>query len=185
MPLLLPRFPAIMSIERSAKLTLWLTVAELFLPFIWMKIGPNGYAYYGPNVPDIYILGSTILGKDRSDGGIAIAIIFQLFFGACFILCSWKADLQVRKGATVKGLAAVQLILLMLFPFWLYQYVIGVIGNSDGAASDLRVYPHIGLVAYLILITLVINTLYRSLTKAPLTEPLHGTGKKQLEPCGR
>ena len=156
-----------MTIDRSVRLTLWLAVAELFLPFIWMKIGPNGYAFYGPDVPDIYILGSTILGKDRSFGGIAFAIVFQLFFGACFILCAWGADHRLRKGAAVEGLAAVQLILLVLFPFWLYQYVIGVIDNSDGAASDLRVYPHIGLVVYVALIALVINTLYRSVSKAP------------------
>jgi hypothetical protein len=158
-PRLLP--PATMTIERSARLTLWLALAELVLPFIWMKIGPNGYAYYGPDVPDIYILGATIIGKDRSFDGIALAIVFQLTFGILFILCAWITDRRARKGMTADLYAAVQLILLLLFPFWLYQYVVGVIHNSDGAASDLRVYPHIGLVVYVALIALVANTAFR------------------------
>jgi hypothetical protein len=41
-----------------------LAIACLFSPFIFLKIGPKGYEYYGPDVPDIYILGGFILGKD-------------------------------------------------------------------------------------------------------------------------
>jgi hypothetical protein len=121
MPLLLPRFPAIMSIERSAKLTLWLTVAELFLPFIWMKIGPNGYAYYGPNVPDIYILGATILGKDTYP--LSLAIGFQLAMSSCFIICAYWVIRKFNAGNVVLRLALIQMGLLVLFPFWLRIYV--------------------------------------------------------------
>jgi hypothetical protein len=52
--------------------------------------------------------------------------------------------------------------LLLMFPFWLGIYVHGVISNSDGAATDLRVYPHIGLVLYLLLWPLTINTFEKS-----------------------
>lgn len=142
-----------MTIERSTKLTLWLAIASLVLPFIWIKIGPNGRAYYGPEVPDIYILGATVLGKDRSFGGIAFAIGFQLAMGLGFIGLAYG----VNRGRY--GLAWVQLVMLLLFPVWMKLYVDGVICNSDGAASDLQVYPHAGMAAYLMLLALVIHTL--------------------------
>ncbi|MBP7409819.1 MAG: hypothetical protein KA941_13760 [Flavobacteriales bacterium] len=150
--------PAAVTLERSTRLTLWLAVTLLFAPFIWIKIGPQGQAFYGPDVPDIYILGATILGKDRNDGGIAFAIWFQLVMGLCFILCAYVAFRRVTKGSSVQWVAVVQMQLLLMFPFWLCLYVDGVINNSDGAASDLRVYPHIGLVFYLLLWPLTINT---------------------------
>ena len=127
-----------------------------------VKIGPQGIAFYGPDVPDIHILGATILGKDRSFPGIAFAIRFQLVMGSCFILCSCLAVLWSRRGTLVRGLATVQMILLLLFPFSLGLYVNGVIHNSDGAAADLRVYPHIGWLVYILLLVLSINTFVRS-----------------------
>lgn len=145
-----------MTIERSARLTLWLALAELVLPFIWMKIGPNGYAYYGPDVPDIYILGATILGKDLYD--LTLGIGFQLVMGLCFIICAYLVIRKLNTGQAVLGIAMIQMTLLLLFPFWLRIYVQRVINNSDGAASDLRVYPHVGLVVYAVLLWLVVNT---------------------------
>lgn len=147
-----------MSLVQSTRLTLWLSVLALFTPFIWIKIGPQGIAFYGPDVPDIYILGATILGKDRSFPGIAFAIRFQLVLGLCFILCSGLAVMWSRRRTLVRGLAHVQIALLLLFPFWLGLYVNGVIHNSDGAAADLRVYPHIGFLVYILLFALSINT---------------------------
>ncbi|MFT3884311.1 MAG: hypothetical protein QM724_02430 [Flavobacteriales bacterium] len=145
-----------MTIERSTRLTLWLALVALATPFIWIKIGPQGIAFYGPDVPDIYILGATILGKDRSP--LIGAIEFQLVMGLCFILCAYMAFRRSRRGAPVRGLARIQLALLSLFPFWLGLYVNGVINNSDGAAADLRVYPHIGLLVYVLLLALTLNT---------------------------
>lgn len=147
-----------MTAERSTRLTLWLAVSALVLPFVWIDIGPQGLAHYGPDVPDIYILGATILGKDRNDGGISFAMRFQLVMSLCFILCTYVAFLRSRKGSSVQSVAVVQMQLLLMFPFWLCLYVDGVINNSDGAASDLRVYPHIGFVFYLLLWPLTINT---------------------------
>lgn len=151
-----------MTAIRSTKLTLWLALVALVTPFIWIKIGPQGLAFYGPDVPDIYILGATILGKDRSFPGIAFAIVFQLVIGACFILCSFVAHRRALQNVPVHLLATVQLLLLALFPFWLGLYVNGVIHNSDGAAADLRVYPHIGLLVYSLMVVLSINTFLRS-----------------------
>lgn len=153
-----------MSLVRSTRLTLWLSVLALFTPFIWIKIGPQGIAFYGPDVPDIYILGATILGKDRSFPGIAFAIRFQLVLGLGFTLCSGLAVLWSRRRTLVRGLATVQIALLLLFPFWLGLYVNGVIHNSDGAAADLRVYPHIGFLVYILLFMLSINTFIKSET---------------------
>lgn len=149
-----------MTIERSARLTLWLAVAELALPFIWMKIGPNGHAYYGPDVPDIYILGATVLGKDLN--ALSLAIGFQLVMGLCFIICACLVIGKLNKGHAVRGIAMFQMALLLLFPCWLRIYVQGVINNSDGAASDLRVFPHVGLVVYGVLLLLVINTVVKA-----------------------
>ncbi|NBO50680.1 MAG: hypothetical protein EBU80_13395, partial [Chitinophagia bacterium] len=50
----------------AIKISLLLTVLSIFLPFVYMEIGPMGYRYYGPNVPDIYICGGYIFGKDTS-----------------------------------------------------------------------------------------------------------------------
>jgi hypothetical protein len=41
-----------------------LALISLAVPFVRLEIGPIGKQYYGPNVPDIFILGGTILGKD-------------------------------------------------------------------------------------------------------------------------
>jgi len=151
-----------MTTARSAGLPLCLSIAALFTPFVWIDIGPLGIAFYGPDVPDIYILGATILGKDRSSPGIAFAIVFQLVMGMLFILCSCLAVVRSRRGAPAGGVASFQLMLLVLFPLWLYLYVNGVINNSDGAAGDLRVYPHIGSLVYLLLVALTINTFVRN-----------------------
>ncbi len=147
-----------MSPVRSTRLTLWLSELALFMPFMWIKIGPMGIAFYGPDVPDIYILGIMCTGKDWRFSGIPLAMAFQLVFGLCFILCSFMSYRRALQHAPVRGLAMIQLLLLLLFPFWLGLYVNGVIHNSDGAAADLRVYPHIGLLVYILLVALTINT---------------------------
>jgi len=91
-------------------------------------------------------------------------MVFQLVIGLSFILCSFAAYGRALRGAPVRGLAKVQMVLLLLFPFWLGLYVNGVINNSDGAASDLSVYPHIGLLVYILLLALTINTFLKSAT---------------------
>jgi hypothetical protein len=35
---------------------------SLFVPFVWLEIGPNGYKLYGPTVPHVYIYGGAITG---------------------------------------------------------------------------------------------------------------------------
>ena len=62
----------------AIKISLLLTVLSIFLPFVYMDIGPMGYRYYGPNVPDIYIFGGYIFGKDTSFWGINVAYKIQL-----------------------------------------------------------------------------------------------------------
>jgi hypothetical protein len=142
-----------------------LAILTLPLPFVWLEIGPLGKQYYGQNVPDIYILGATILGKDRSFWGINFAYKFQLLailFYAAMNLLSAKV-IDKRKTALI--LTTITLLLLLLFPFWLYLYVVGVIHNSDGAAEDLKIHYSIGLLLYVILIIINYQT-FKSLINA-------------------
>lgn len=101
-------------------------------------------------------------GKDLGFLPLAMATVFQLIFGMLFIYCAFAVVQRIRRGKRIMLLVTVQMILLLLFPLWLGFYTAGVINNSDGAAADLRVYPHIGLVVYAALLVLVANTLYRS-----------------------
>ena len=144
------------------RLSVILAIISLATPFIWIKIGPNGFAYYGADVPDIYILGATILGKNRSFWGIAFASSFQLIVILYFISSTYLTlKKPIRKR--VLTFTTANLILLALFPYWLKEYVDGVVSNSDGAASDLKIYPHIGLFVYVFLVTLSIAILIKTL----------------------
>lgn len=136
-----------MTIKQLLRLSIILAIVSLATPFIWIKIGPAGYAFYGPEVPDIYILGATILGKDLSFPGIAIASAFQLTGFLFFISSNYLICRKISKKR-VLIFSTFNFILLVLFPFWLIKYVDGVVSNSDGAASDLTIYPHIGLLVY-------------------------------------
>jgi hypothetical protein len=145
-----------------------LSILCVFLPFVYMKIGPGGYAYYGPTVPDIYILGGYILGKDVSWWGISFAYKFQLFFIAIYALMAW---LSYKNFSSFKLVAIFQFacfILLCCFVPWIYVYQGHVQNNSDGA--DLTVYPHIGWVVYMGLLYLQMR-IFRQLW---LTQKQHG-----------
>lgn len=137
-----------------------LCLASLAAPFIWMKIGPGGYAYYGPNVPDIYILGGYITGKDTSWWGINLAYKFQwiciLIFAGLSFLCYRKPD--NRRIILTAGFF--QIVFLILFPVWMRMYVSGVYNNSDNA--DLTVYPHVGWLLYILMWILVVWKLIKT-----------------------
>lgn len=129
---------------------LLIAILCIFLPFVYMKIGPGGYAYYGPNVPDIYIFGGYILGKDTSWWAINFAYKFQLI---CILLYISLGIYSYRNHSKIKLLITIQIIklgLIICFPPWLLFYEEHVQNNSDGA--DLTVYPHIGWIAYIGLI---------------------------------
>lgn len=128
-----------------------LTLIGLFLPFVWMKIGPLGYQNYGPTVPDIYIYGGMITGKDTSFWGIAFAVVFQLVCILLFAVVSFTA-LFMQAKAQVLALLTIQSVLLALFPLWLNLYVSGVKNNSDGA--DLTIRYQFGMIVYGMLIVL-------------------------------
>lgn len=112
-----------------------------------MKIGPGGYAYYGPTVPDIYILGGYILGKDVSWWGINFAYKFQLVFVFIYGGLAWLSY-QFHVNKRLLGILQVlRTGLLLCFVPWILFYQSHVQNNSDGA--DLTAYPHIGWIAYL------------------------------------
>lgn len=134
-----------MQIKQLLRWSIFLAAISLATPFVWLKIGPKGMAYYGPDVPDIYILGATILGKDKSFWGIAFAVAFQLSIILYFIISSYITIKKADHKRWVLGFTIINLTLLVLFPFWLSVYIDGVICNSDGAAADLTVYPHLGI----------------------------------------
>lgn len=75
-----------------------LSCIVLFLPFIHLEIGPSGYKLYGENVPDIYILGATILGKDRAFWGINFAYKFQLTVIIIYVLLGIIAVFRNQKN---------------------------------------------------------------------------------------
>jgi len=128
-----------------------LSLTCLFTPFVWMEIGPIGFKNYGPNVPDIFIYGGTITGKDFAFWGISFAVVFQLIFMLLFsVLC--VTAMFAKNKAIVLSLLSIQLLLLALFPLWLNAYIGGVVNNSDGA--DLTIHYQIGMVFYGILIGL-------------------------------
>ena len=135
------------------KWALILTFLCLPAPFVYMPIGPEGYRYYGPDVPDIWILGAYIFGKDTSFYGIGIAWKWQLFFILYTALGVVFFQMSQRRFWLFQNL-----LLLLLFPFWLYAYTGGVINNSDGA--DLSVYPMPGLLLWLAVLWLHLKLLY-------------------------
>ncbi|MCB9195248.1 MAG: hypothetical protein H6598_03400 [Flavobacteriales bacterium] len=116
-----------------------------------MKIGPGGYECYGPNVPDIWIYGGEITGKDKSWWGINFALNFQRFFilivSGLFLLSFQR--LKLKKSVLVP--IGLSLFFLLLFPFWMESYVDGVVNNSDGA--DLTVTYQWGWNVYLIVLS--------------------------------
>lgn len=112
----------------------------LFLPIVWMEIGPNGFAYYGPQVPDIYIYGGAITGKDLAFTPILIAMLLQFAFIMIGIFLSVVNCFGEWNRARAIGITWFQTALLLFFPYWMSMYVNGVICNSDGAASDLIVH---------------------------------------------
>jgi len=138
-----------------------LSMMTLLLPFIWLEIGPLGKQYYGPNVPDIYIFGATILGKDRSFWGINFAYKFQLIVIIYYTFAALWTIKILDKRKVALTLTIGNLILLILFPFWLYIYTDGVISNSDGATTDIEIHLGIGLLIYLLLLAINIITLKR------------------------
>ena len=117
------------------KISLVLTLISIFVPFVYMKIGPMGYRYYGPNVPDIYIFGGYIFGKDTSFWGINVAYKIQL---GSILLIAYN-QLRYLRTKSIKFII-INSSFLLFFPIWLEAYVGGVVCNSDGA--DLTVYWH-------------------------------------------
>lgn len=150
------------SLKKLLQLETILSILCLFLPFVWMKIGPQGYINYGPTVPDIYIFGGYIFGKDTSWWGINFAYKFQLITVLTFAFSALLCYLNTTNHTFIINVQAILSILLLLFPMWLWFYTGGVHSNSDGA--DLSIYPHIGWIAYIGLVFLQI-LIYRQLKK--------------------
>lgn len=138
-----------------------LAILTLPLPFVWLEIGPLGKQFYGANVPDIYILGATILGKDRSFSGINFAFKFQLIIIIYFSLSSLVTIKILKNRKATLRLSNINLFLLILFPEWLYLYTGGVLNNSDGAASDIEIHVGIGLLLYVVLLFISIVIMKR------------------------
>ena len=127
----------------------------LFLPIVWMDIGPRGIEFYGPDVPDIYIYGGIITGKDLAFTPILIAMVLQ----AAFIIAGIVTSLFAFRYTPVKHLAlsvtVFHSVALALFPWWIEAYKDGVACNSDGA--DLTMHWMSG--AYVYLAMVVVNVL--------------------------
>ena len=131
------------------------------LPLVWFEIGTLGKLYYGTDVPDIYILGATILGKDRSFWGINFAYKFQLIVIVYFILSTLWTIKMIERRNFAFNLTRLNVTLLILFPLWLYMYSSGVLNNSDGAVADIELHPGIGLLCYILILMVTILAIKR------------------------
>lgn len=141
----------------TSKWIIALAIISLFTPFVYIKIGSKGIEYYGKNIPDIYILGAYILGKDTSFWGINFAYKFQLFCILLFISTTYFFE-KIRKTAFLVS----NLLLLVCFPFWLEIYSSGVKNNS-GSADLTIVYPLTGIALWAILLLLTVFVLKKHL----------------------
>jgi hypothetical protein len=141
--------------DKTIRLAIFLILLCLPAPFVFMKIGPAGYRNYGSDVPDIWILGAYILGKDTSFWGIGIVWKWQLFFIVYTAACLWFYHITRFVFWLYQNM-----LLLMLFPLWLYAYSGGVINNSDGA--DLCVYPMPGLLLWMAVLYLHLRIIYQT-----------------------
>jgi hypothetical protein len=135
-----------------------LAICMLPMTFVWLEIGPLGKAYYGPTVPDIFIKGGSITGKDLRFEPISFAMWFQRLTMIVFAGISFVSMLIIARKKIVLLFAKLNAVLLLLFPLWLWLYVDVVISNSDGAAEDLTVHYGPGCIAYfVVLLFTVIN----------------------------
>lgn len=125
-----------------------------------MEIGPNGIAYYGPDVPDIYIYGGAITGKDLAFTPILIAMLLQFAFILIGIFLSVVNCFGEWNRARAIGTTWFQTALLLFFPCWMSDYVGGVICNSDGAASDLTIHYGSGVVFFILIFCINILQLF-------------------------
>ncbi len=132
----------------------------LFLPIVWMEIGPLGIAYYGPQVPDIYIYGGAITGKDLSFTPILIGMLLQFAFILIGIFLSVVNCFAEMNRVRAIGITWFQTALLLFFPYWMSVYVSGVICNSDGATSDLTVHYGSGVTICIVLFSINILQLF-------------------------
>ncbi len=153
---------AIMSTKKATQWMILLAMVSLFIPFVYLEVGPKGIEYYGKDVPDIYILGGYILGKDTSFWGINFAYKFQLTFILLFVALIYKFQ-KDQKGIFLY----LSLTLLICFPFWLEIYISGVKNNSDSA--DLTTYPMPGLLIWAIILILNTFTVYRTIRQTTPT----------------
>ncbi len=128
-----------------------LAIICLFTPFIWMEVGPLGHKFYGPTVPDVYIYGGDITGKDKSFWVIGAMAAFQLIFMVLFCVLAFVSCVITNRQAIIV-LLILQSVLLALFTVWLELYVVHVKHNSDGA--DLTIRYQFGMVLYLALVVL-------------------------------
>ena len=147
---------------------IFLTILLFPAPFIWMKIGPAGYAYYGPGVPDIYVLGFTVLGKDMNCMEIGAGDDIQRWGIMLYLFNAVGSLILAMRGKSILGWQLANFSLLICFPFWLSFFVNAIICNSDGAASDLKVYPHIALGIYIAVV--ILNYMLLTIARASSTQ---------------
>ena len=125
-----------------------LTICCLPAPFIKMKISPQGKHDCGFDVPDVYILGMGIIGKDTSFWGIAFAVVFQLIIIVITIVLVLFFYQGLNRDKIRQRNIIINIFFLCLFPFWMNSYVEGVVGNSDCATVGLVITKQIGYYLY-------------------------------------
>ncbi len=126
-----------------------IVLAAIFLatPIVWLKVVGGDFS-----APDIYIHGAYITGKDLRFWGINFAYKFQLSVVLFFIFTNVLTGLKKVGKAKMIILSCLNLLLLLLFPYWLKQYIYGVECNSDSV--KLLVNYQVGYAMFWVILSL-------------------------------
>lgn len=113
----------------------------LFAPFVWMKVDHGCTATRYAHVPDVWILGGWITGKDMLWPGILHAWIAQtagivIVHGLFRAVRRWRIRPLVAVSMLIPAL-----VMMAVFPLWISTYVNGVIHNSDGVCFIIQYTP--------------------------------------------
>ena len=127
-----------------------LGILFLVLPIVYMQIGPGGKEFYGPDVPDIYIYGGIITGKDLAFTPILIAMAVQAALIVAAIVTAVFAFRYTPVPKLVMSVTVFHSVLLLLFSWWIELYKSGVVSNSD--CADLTLHWMSGAYVYLALV---------------------------------
>ena len=140
------------TLDKKFILIITSSVLSFFLPILSLKISARGRAVVGSVVPDIVVYGSDITGKDKGFWSIEFGVLFQLCCNTIFLLSMLINYWAYRYNRIFMLPQMLSLLLACAFPIWLLIYESGVLNNSDNIAMHIIPMPHIGMLAYALIV---------------------------------